>query len=225
MDQHLIGTLSQVGKTPHVYHSPDGTDVLVLPYGGRVLGLYSPESDTNFFWTTSGAGVGNFRGGILRGRPVAQLGRRSHVAGTRSRFLLSEFSSDRYLLAASPVGSWRLADLRRRECRALGESVDAPFVALECRSRTGDHQSGFACSQSVATRAGLVRRFPRGVRGLHLALVVGLDQRAAGRTGGAVELDPDASRRRLARAHVLSEPAADPLRRRSVLRTCRCRTI
>jgi hypothetical protein len=59
MNQHLIGTLRHVGKTPHVYHSPDGTEVLVLPYGGRVLGLFSPESDTNFFWTHAALGSEN----------------------------------------------------------------------------------------------------------------------------------------------------------------------
>ncbi len=51
MNQHLIDTLRQVGKPPHMYRSPDGSEVLVLPYGGRVLGLFTPGSAENLFWT------------------------------------------------------------------------------------------------------------------------------------------------------------------------------
>ncbi len=53
MHQPLIDTLNQVGKSTHVYHGPDGTEVLVLPYGGRILGLFSPGSEENFYWTHS----------------------------------------------------------------------------------------------------------------------------------------------------------------------------
>ncbi|MCY2988134.1 MAG: hypothetical protein NTY19_09765 [Planctomycetota bacterium] len=49
--QQLIDVLNQVGKPPRFYHSPDGTTVLILPYGGRVLGLFGPGSDENFYWT------------------------------------------------------------------------------------------------------------------------------------------------------------------------------
>jgi hypothetical protein len=47
----LIETLSAVGKAPQTWESTDGTKALVLPYGGRILGLFSPGDDENFFWT------------------------------------------------------------------------------------------------------------------------------------------------------------------------------
>jgi len=47
----LVDTLTQVGKPPIIWTSVDGSRVLVFPYGGRILGLFSPVSDTNFFWT------------------------------------------------------------------------------------------------------------------------------------------------------------------------------
>jgi hypothetical protein len=47
----LVNVLKRVGRPTRVFRSPDGTRVLVLPYGGRVLGLFSPQSDTNFYWT------------------------------------------------------------------------------------------------------------------------------------------------------------------------------
>ena len=51
MKQKLIDTLNAVGKPTRLYHTPDGTSVLVLPYGGRVLGLFAPKSEENFYWT------------------------------------------------------------------------------------------------------------------------------------------------------------------------------
>lgn len=51
MLEQLVDTLTQVGKPPHVVRSPDGTTVLLLPYGGRVLGLFAPQDGENFYWT------------------------------------------------------------------------------------------------------------------------------------------------------------------------------
>ena len=49
----LVNVLKKVGKPTRVFKSPDGSRVLVLPYGGRVLGLFSPGSEENFYWTHS----------------------------------------------------------------------------------------------------------------------------------------------------------------------------
>lgn len=51
MNQKLVETLRQVGKPCHVHQTADGTELLILPYGGRVLGLFAPGSDANFYWT------------------------------------------------------------------------------------------------------------------------------------------------------------------------------
>jgi hypothetical protein len=47
----LIKTLNAVGKPPQTWDSTDGTSVLVLPHGGRILGLFAPGASENFFWT------------------------------------------------------------------------------------------------------------------------------------------------------------------------------
>lgn len=47
----LINVLNSAGKPTKVLQTQDGSRVLVLPYGGRVLGLFSPGSDENFYWT------------------------------------------------------------------------------------------------------------------------------------------------------------------------------
>ncbi len=47
----LLEVLKAVGKPARVVTQPDGTEVLLLPYGGRVLGLFVPGSEENFYWT------------------------------------------------------------------------------------------------------------------------------------------------------------------------------
>ena len=49
--KRLINILKKAGKETVVFGTSYGTRVLVLPYGGRVLGLYSGRSDENFYWT------------------------------------------------------------------------------------------------------------------------------------------------------------------------------
>lgn len=44
-------TLSAVGMDFESLESPDGSIVLLLPHGGRVLGLFAPDDDKNFLWT------------------------------------------------------------------------------------------------------------------------------------------------------------------------------
>ena len=51
MLQKLRQTLASVGKLTETFHSPDGTTVLMLPHGGRVLGLMAAGGDENFYWT------------------------------------------------------------------------------------------------------------------------------------------------------------------------------
>lgn len=51
MNRRLAVTLSQVNKSTEPWISPDGSVILVLPYGGRILGLFTPESEKNFLWT------------------------------------------------------------------------------------------------------------------------------------------------------------------------------
>ncbi len=51
MSTSLVDVLGSVGKSTELLRNPDGSTVLVLPYGGRVLGLFAPGGDENFYWT------------------------------------------------------------------------------------------------------------------------------------------------------------------------------
>ena len=53
MLQQLIATLKAVGKPAELYQTDDGTRIMVLPYGGRILGVFAPNSEENFLWTNS----------------------------------------------------------------------------------------------------------------------------------------------------------------------------
>jgi hypothetical protein len=50
LDQ-LVSILKGAGKPTHTYSSPDGSRVLLLPHGGRVLGLFPAGASENFYWT------------------------------------------------------------------------------------------------------------------------------------------------------------------------------
>src|ERR1700678_1584821 len=51
MLQKLIATLKAVGKSTELHQTEDGTRLLILPYGGRILGVFAPGSEENFLWT------------------------------------------------------------------------------------------------------------------------------------------------------------------------------
>ena len=50
---HLVKVLEEVGKPARIFKTADDTSVLVLPYGGRVLGLFAAKSARNFYWTNT----------------------------------------------------------------------------------------------------------------------------------------------------------------------------
>ena len=51
MLQKLINSLDALGKSTELSTTSDGSRILVLPYGGRVLGVFAPGNDENFLWT------------------------------------------------------------------------------------------------------------------------------------------------------------------------------
>jgi hypothetical protein len=51
MYSDLTNVLSCVGKPLEQHLNPDGSRLLLLPYGARVLGLFAPGNGDNFFWT------------------------------------------------------------------------------------------------------------------------------------------------------------------------------
>ena len=51
MNDKLLNVLRAVGKPAELLNGPDGAVVLILPHGGRILGLFAPGDAENFLWT------------------------------------------------------------------------------------------------------------------------------------------------------------------------------
>jgi hypothetical protein len=51
MDEKLIEVLGKAGKETAIFQTAEGSQVLVLPRGGRMLGLFAPGDSRNFLWT------------------------------------------------------------------------------------------------------------------------------------------------------------------------------
>ena len=51
MDDNLIRILKEAGKTAEVVRLDNSSEVLLLPHGGRVLGLFATGDADNFYWT------------------------------------------------------------------------------------------------------------------------------------------------------------------------------
>ena len=54
----LVAALNDAGQRPLTLVGDRGETILVLPHGGRVLGLFSAESDKNFLWTSATISTG-----------------------------------------------------------------------------------------------------------------------------------------------------------------------
>ncbi|MBN2021173.1 MAG: hypothetical protein JW809_00120 [Pirellulales bacterium] len=53
MSDALSQVLAAAGKPTENVALPDGTRLALLPYGARVLGLFAPSDEGNFFWTNN----------------------------------------------------------------------------------------------------------------------------------------------------------------------------
>jgi len=51
MDNQLIRNLKEAGRATEVVRLDNGSEVLLLPHGGRVLGLFAADDADNFYWT------------------------------------------------------------------------------------------------------------------------------------------------------------------------------
>lgn len=53
MNRQIIDTLEQLGKKTQSVQWDDGSRLVFLPYGGRLLGLFPESSESNFYWVNA----------------------------------------------------------------------------------------------------------------------------------------------------------------------------
>ena len=53
MSRKLVKNLAAAGREAVVLSGPESGDVVVLPFGGRILGLFASGDETNFLWNNS----------------------------------------------------------------------------------------------------------------------------------------------------------------------------
>jgi hypothetical protein len=53
MDQQLVRRLKRAGRKVETLRLANGSEVLCLPCGGRILGLFAPGDQRNFYWVNS----------------------------------------------------------------------------------------------------------------------------------------------------------------------------
>lgn len=63
----LVEVLTKAGKRTLTHETPDGSRILLLPHGGRVLGLFTRDEEENFYWTNQALAKPTTAGTFLAG--------------------------------------------------------------------------------------------------------------------------------------------------------------
>ena len=185
-----------------MFVAPDGTRLLLLPYGARVLGLYAAGSEENFFWTNPP---------LDDAETARELFARSgwHNTGGDRTWVAPEL--DTFFPDANSKCYWQPRQLDMSDYAVertgggigLSRSDDPAPGPVESRRRPAARQVVWPGRQSAPLRAGhggpgrfrpICRLHPAG----HPAIARRAGRAAAG--GGHLESGPASRRRRDARA-------------------------
>ena len=206
--------LAAVGKKPVWHRSPDGSALLLLPYGARVLGLFAPGGGENFFWVNPALAAAD------SARKVFDSPGWQNSGGDRTWL--------------SPEIDVFFPDYPRCQQHVEPATLDAAFYGVETRA------GGVGMARAMTLRFARAKRSMR----LRLTKWVGpavnplrYEQSAANLLDGVqyagytqrtevtllgesppapshghLEPDPASARRRAGRADLLADAAASPLR-------------
>jgi hypothetical protein len=137
----LADSLNRAGKPPIPLSLPDGTRLLILPFGGRLLGLFPPESDESFLWSNPALATPDSASAWLaRAGWPNPGGDRTWLAPEIELFIadLGRIAETYAVPPALDPGNWALT------------SADAWCVSLACEARLHLHRSGRDVAVSLA---------------------------------------------------------------------------
>jgi len=128
----IVDTLTRAGQQPVPVALPDGGHLLILPRGGRLLGLFPAASDANFLWTSPALATGESAAAYLARDGWANPGGdRTWLAPEVELFIADlERPGETYAVPeALDPGNWALT------------SADASEVSLAAEARLRLHRS------------------------------------------------------------------------------------
>ena len=119
MFEGLAENIAKAGKEVLTIGGEGGSSVLVLPYGGRVIGLFPPRGGENFLWTSPALGSPETARALLDGAGwVNTGGDRTWLAPEIDVFLPDYPKVDRYVQPrALDPGEYRVAAAGRSAAR------------------------------------------------------------------------------------------------------------
>ena len=216
MKHRLCETLTQAGQQPREYCNPDGSSVLILPHGGRLLGLFPPGSDENFYWTHAALESAESASQFYAGPQWHNSGGERTWLAPEVDFFFPDFPKlDRYWQPRQlDPGQWELSFEQGRP-RLVNR--------LSCTLARSKAEVDLEISKSIAPapiRSAAQAMAPPAARPTMPATSKRRRSEcwpsaAGSRPRGLVEPDPDAARRRAARAHLPPDRAAHHLRPRA----------
>jgi len=209
MKEDLIEILKNVGKPAMSYECPDGSTVLILPYGGRVLGLFAPTSGENFYWTHPALGsIDSARAFYDSDEWHNSGGDRTWLAPEADIFFPNFPSLDKYWQPRElDPGRYEIVRTRRRH--APGEPADVHPIAIAPVHRVGDHQVDLPGPNPLRYErsAADLRTLEYAGYTQHTSLAVMEGTRRRPRPGGTMESRSNASRRRSPRTDLWPDAA------------------
>ena len=114
----LLDNLTKAGKPPLPAAFSDGTHLLALPFGGRLLGLFPPEGGENFLWTNPALASSELISAWLKRDGWLNLGGDRTWAAPEIELFIGDLARplETYAVpAALDPGNWTLASGARNE--------------------------------------------------------------------------------------------------------------
>ena len=197
MNRKLAETLANVDKPTETWTSPDGSAALVLPYGGRILGLFAPESERNFFWTNPALGAAETARAYYQREEWHNSGGDRTWLSPEVDFFLPDFPKlDRYWQPREfDPGNYQVTQIERRH--PVDQSIYVQALSLTANGRSGDEQAINARLEPLTEPR---RRRTIELCGLYLAHSLGFWRRQL-RTGAGGSLEPASIASRWGDAH------------------------
>ena len=210
MKDTLIGTLKGAGKSVELCRIQDRSEVLILPHGGRILGLFAAGSSQNFLWTHPALATASTALAFFDSDQWHNSGGDRTWLAPEVDFFFPEFpSTDRYWQPSSLIRATTRSAGRRRT--RVDQPTDGQALEIEGRGRLRITKVSSPAADPLRHEHGTSRQ-GSSTRAIRSGPPWNGSARFRELGRGAVEPPATASRRRDADPHPRPDPAPGLLR-------------